>query len=267
MAEALAKRAARRIVQTAHVARAVRPSHAFLRDIALGRRVGVYTAPRLGARVALRPRGDLQVAREAISKNAYETPGPVAQALGDGPLTILDAGANIGLFAITAARRHPAGSRVIALEPDPDNLPLLRRNIDGNGLGGVVDVRPVAAGTGAGTARFVSGLRENSRLADVTVGGPPAGATVDVAVIDIFDLLATVELAKIDIEGAEWAIMRDPRLATSPVRALVVEWHGWADPSPDPQAEADRLLRAAGFRVLHDYVNGTEGGNIWAWRA
>ncbi len=50
--------------------------------------------------------------------------------------TIVDIGANIGSFTLAAAKHARAG-RIIAVEPVPENLRLLRRNVEQNGLGQV----------------------------------------------------------------------------------------------------------------------------------
>lgn len=49
------------------------------------------------------------------------------------PEIVVDAGANIGLFAIHAGRLFPA-SRIVCYEPDPDNFSLLERNLELNGI-------------------------------------------------------------------------------------------------------------------------------------
>lgn len=48
--------------------------------------------------------------------------------------TIIDAGANIGMFTIRAAKKVGQKGNVIAIEPNPDNLKFLRQNIEINGI-------------------------------------------------------------------------------------------------------------------------------------
>jgi FkbM family methyltransferase len=64
--------------------------------------------------------------------------------LPDAP-TIVDVGANIGLFTLFMTRERPA-ARVLAFEPMPDTLAALRRNVETHGLSGVT-VLPYALGT------------------------------------------------------------------------------------------------------------------------
>ena len=53
---------------------------------------------------------------------------------------VLDVGANIGYYAIMLAKRVGSSGKVYAMEPEPHNLELLQRNIDLNGVDGVMPV-------------------------------------------------------------------------------------------------------------------------------
>jgi methylase of polypeptide subunit release factors len=62
--------------------------------------------------------------------------------LGPAP-RIVDCGANVGLATAWFVTRHP-GASVVALEPEPDALALLRRNVAENGWTGVTVVDAAA---------------------------------------------------------------------------------------------------------------------------
>src|SRR5215467_5564969 len=62
--------------------------------------------------------------------------------------TVLDVGANIGIYSLLAAKR---AARVFAIEADPENARLLRHNIEINGFGEKVTVLELAALDSAGT--------------------------------------------------------------------------------------------------------------------
>jgi FkbM family methyltransferase len=252
----------RRLVQAGHVARSVTPSPRFLGDLAFDRAEGRYVARRSGQVVHLRPRGDLQVARELISKEAYAPPPAVLDALRDRAPEILDLGANIGLFALDALRRFPGG-RVVAVEPDPDNLALLERNVADNGLAGRVAVRRAAAGTHAGQIAFLAGRRESSRAAGAHDADLP---TIEVPVLDVFELAASSDYVKLDIEGGEWALLADDRLAGLAARAIALEWHGRFCTAEDPRGTAESALARAGYTVVHDWHVGAQVGFLWAYR-
>ena len=59
----------------------------------------------------------------------------------------VDVGANIGWFTLIGSRLTGPGGRVFAVEPDPRNCDILKRNVARNGCGNVT-VYPVAAGAG-----------------------------------------------------------------------------------------------------------------------
>ncbi len=66
---------------------------------------------------------------------------------------IVDAGANIGLFALTAASRSPS-TRVVCVEPMPPVADVLRANVALHGLGDQVAIQQVGLGPEPGTATF-----------------------------------------------------------------------------------------------------------------
>ena len=53
---------------------------------------------------------------------------------------IIDAGADIGLFSVLAAFKVKEKGRVIAVEPEPNNLKILRENVELNYLKNVIIV-------------------------------------------------------------------------------------------------------------------------------
>jgi FkbM family methyltransferase len=65
---------------------------------------------------------DISTFRKIIFEKEYELPFDVS------PDWILDAGANIGLSAIYFAVKYPS-AKVIALEPEPGNFEMLKRNV------------------------------------------------------------------------------------------------------------------------------------------
>jgi FkbM family methyltransferase len=207
--------------------------------------------------------------------NVYEPPAEVEANVRRRPAPrIVDLGGNIGLFGLFALARWP-GSTVKSFEPDPENLPLLLRAIQANGLESRWSVQPTAVSNASGRSAFVSGLNAESQLSGV--GDPDArvadalplseGEEISVAVADLFDTLRDhVALLKIDIEGAEWPILQDPRLAHLDADAIVLEWHAMGSPDPDAHGEARRLLASAGYERMHDAEAAGPTGVLWAWR-
>jgi FkbM family methyltransferase len=117
---------------------------------------------------------------------------------------VLDAGANVGIYSLFLSRAVGPTGRVVAVEPDPDNLEFLRFNLKINGCGNVT-VCPCALGTSSGTVELyqVDDHRGNLSLADLG----KTGRSIPVTQRRGGDVLAELGLrprvAKIDVEGAE----------------------------------------------------------------
>jgi FkbM family methyltransferase len=215
-----------------------------------------------GVGVALRHHtGDVMALDELFSQEEYELPPPVERALASAtePLRVVDLGANIGLFGAWLFGHFPA-ARVIAFEADPGNAAIHRLTIEANGLHERWRLVEAFAGTQAGTTRFVSGLFGVSRVSEGAEG-------VVVPVVDVLPDLRDADLVKIDIEGAEWPILSDPRFRELRGRAVVLEYHAWGCPFDDPRALAEEALRATGYQVIHAGHKPAFGaGVLWGWR-
>lgn len=141
--------------------------------------------------------------------------------------TVVDVGANIGYNTVHAARRTGSRGRVVAVEPTPDNLEVLRRNLDDSGCTNVT-VEPVAVGKAAGSRDLfvrgdvsaVNSFFPESCYAHVT-------RVLPVPVVRLDDLVdGKVDVVKIDVEGAELEVLEGmARLLAAPRIALIVEWH------------------------------------------
>lgn len=150
----------------------------------------------------------------------YEAPLQrlLADALRPGDV-FYDIGANVGFFSLLASQRVGAG-RVIAFEPLPANLELLRRNLALNGADNVSIVDAAVADT-SGRARFtVGGSASQGALAD-------EGIEVAVVALDELDLPPPTVM-KIDVEGAESRVLAGAvRLLTHHRPVIFLSSHGF----------------------------------------
>src|SRR6185436_12606766 len=116
-----------------------------------------------------------------------------------------DAGANVGYTAVLEALAVGARGRVIAFEPNPHVFPILKENINRNGLSDRVRLHAAAlSDTGGRMALSMPvELRENDGLASLYQIRPGAHSVlVDVARLDdVFT--GEAALMKVDVEGAE----------------------------------------------------------------
>ena len=123
------------------------------------------------------------------------------------PKVILDIGANIGSFTIVAARLFP-NAKVIAVEPEPSNIQLLKKNIAINNLTNV-EVVECAVSDKAGTAELFLDAARNSAhsfLKDIGAGGREGSIIVPTVTLSHF---GKIDAMKIDCEGAEFQILNN----------------------------------------------------------
>jgi FkbM family methyltransferase len=169
---------------------------------------------------------------------------------------ILDLGANIGAASIWLHDRHPE-AQILAVEPDPVITPLLRLNTEPFDR---ITVVQAAVGVEDGSAELRSGQFSwhSSIVCDeafeAVIGGDAARtSTVTVttipALISGLGLRAGAKvLAKIDVEGSEWALLRTPD-ALRNLSEIYAETHAIGAPA-EPDVFLLRASRAAGFEQL-----------------
>lgn len=160
--------------------------------------------------------------------------------------TVVDVGAHGGFFTTLAAARVGARGRVIAVEPAPENLALLRENIRRNRLRNV-RVVPVAAARRAGISRLYwsPGLTGHSLVTRRT----PRARDVRTATLDTITRRhaprGAIALVKIDAEAAELDILRGSLETLPRVRRIVAACYH----TPREAADVSRFLRTQGFRT------------------
>ena len=202
---------------------------------------------------------DVLTLDQAFYQHVYEPPDAIASML-DLPgrrLRALDLGANVGLWGLWLHGRFRV-EHLTALEPDPENAAKHRRQIELNHLDGSWELLQAAATCADGPVVFTVGRATTGR-----VGEPGEPGTVEVAGRDSFSLLDGLDLLKIDIEGAEWPMLADPRLAELEVPVVMLEYHPHGAPSANPEGDARRALTDAGYETwpMHGAADGT--GIVW----
>lgn len=205
---------------------------------------------------ALRPRlklrrygGDIFIFHEVLRCAVYSFP---VDRLPAGARVIVDLGANIGLAALSLKARHPQ-ARVVCVEPHPENAQLLRHNLQCLGDSVTILEAAVSNCTGAiqlalATEHYNASLVRTGGKEKVTVNALPMEEIMRRTGIDTIDVL------KMDIEGAELLILEGRPAWLHKVRVLLAELHG------PRQEEMRTWLREAGFQVESD------GSQITAWR-
>jgi FkbM family methyltransferase len=117
----------------------------------------------------------------------------------------IDAGANIGLFTVLAAARVGAAGRVVACEPSPSTMAILRANVERNRFDWVT-LREVALAEAPGRLELEV-FDPGSGFSSFAPAASGSGTRVEVEVTTLDalagDLVDRVKLVKIDVEGAE----------------------------------------------------------------
>ena len=124
---------------------------------------------------------------------------------------VLDVGASIGSYAMLFGQWTRPHGRVYAFEPAPDIRAVLERHVAIDDLDGIVVPVAAAASDANGRSPFVTpGPHGISRLA---AAGESSPLQVETITIDEFCKREAVkpDLIKIDVEGAELAVLRGAR--------------------------------------------------------
>jgi len=142
------------------------------------------------------------------------------------PQTILDLGANIGLSAVYFARLFP-DAELACVEPAPDNVRVLARNLELNGVSATVI--PAAADVTDGRVLLELGEHDYAHHV-VTASKHAMRPRLDVEAISVPTIMRhlsweRVGLLKIDIEGHEAELFARDCDWLDRVDAMCIEWH------------------------------------------
>jgi FkbM family methyltransferase len=166
------------------------------------------------------------------------------------PATILDIGANIGLFALAARGRYPQAN-IHCYEPNPRALPYLRSHAQAANF----TVYAEAVGAENGRVQIIDTGDSNQASTSDVVGAGISKVAFDVAV----RRLGYVDLLKLDCEGAEWDIFLS-RDAWRNVRELRMEYHLM---HTHAVADVKDSLETLGFSTTRLF-EGPGFGTLWA---
>jgi FkbM family methyltransferase len=191
--------------------------------------------------------------------------------------TIVDAGANIGLFTLYAARQAPS-ARIVAVEPFPDTSQALLGLIDRNNLRNRVTVldRAVAGSGGTGTmdadAAIPSQYRRIQSPVTATLNLEHRGAVlqtgvgVPVSVKTLSEVLdggnvVSADLLKMNIHGSEYEVLMSASADTlRRCKRIAMQYHDLPAEIQVGKKELFEHLDKVGFRLISDQDTRTGSG-------
>jgi FkbM family methyltransferase len=161
-------------------------------------------------------------------------------------MTVIDVGANFGYYTLLLADAVGSTGQVVAVEPNPATVALLRESIQLNGYTDRTTIVPCALSAQAGNALLFCPDGEPKNAGLVSHKGRPGGTTIEVPTVTLDAItkgMRKIDLVKIDAEGAELAIVGGMQeLIKRDHPAIVLEFN--AARYSDPNAFLESLVKS-----------------------
>ncbi len=158
------------------------------------------------------------------------------------PSVILDCGANVGLSALFFSIHYPQ-AKIIAFEADPVIAGYLTANLERNGVQNVTVITKAAwinendlefgsEGADGGSIHSSSGKKVKIKAARLK---------------DVIESYPSIDMLKMDIEGAEREVLDDCKSVLHKVKNIFVEYHDYFE-QPQYLSNICSILESHGFR-------------------
>src|ERR671922_680338 len=160
----------------------------------------------------------------------------------NGGETVVDVGAHIGLYSLIAAKRVGTSGKVIAIEPDPENFKILKKNILLNQLTNVEAVECAVYSTREKLKLFLPEIEGGRTIFNTVMQDRARTSTenfIEVEANTLDNILESINITevnwiKIDVEGAELEVLKGAvnTLSSNKNITLLIEVHGDANYKP-----------------------------------
>jgi FkbM family methyltransferase len=171
-------------------------------------------------------------------------------------MSVIDVGANIGLYSILAAMRTGPNGRVWAFEPSSESSNRLERNLRLNNCNTVEVVRLALSDT-ISAASLISDQGFGDAYRYVRADAPPSdGEVVKVTTLDAWaaaNSVGPIDFLKVDIEGGEYKMFLGAKefLSSSPGLVIMFEcerdWSSRAGWKPEDLFE---FMKSLGLKLF-----------------
>jgi len=161
-----------------------------------------------------------------------------------------DVGANIGFYSLLAS--SCPGVNVIAFEPNPATVKVLRKNIELNQRSNI-KVLNIALSESDGMARFDT-IQRDSTAAMAHLANEETDGTIEVVakrgdkLVESGDV-PKPDVLKIDVEGAEYLVLKGMSDALSSCRLIICELHSSIERYGSSMDDFEMYLKNAGFLI------------------
>lgn len=160
---------------------------------------------------------------------------------------IIDCGSNIGLSILFFKQIYPE-SRILGFEPDPDIFLVLKKNIERNGCNHVELINK-AVWVNEEILEFIPDGSDGGRIpsTDSTEDVEKKSISVPAACLKNY-LNENIDFLKIDIEGAETAVLQSCKEKLGNIENIFIEYHSIANKKQDLHHLLN-ILSENGFRI------------------
>lgn len=191
-----------------------------------------------GRKLELEFFGGLSMIREIFADEIYK------QDVKD-PHTIVDIGANVGIYSIWAACNYEH-AKIYAYEPVSKTYELLVNNISKNKLTNIFPNRKAVTDKRGKATIYLSYASGFSSVKNSN--GNPEDIEM-ITLQDVFESnkLKTVDILKIDTEGSEFEILNGGRELLKNVNFVMMEYH-----SKEDKTKILKLLDECGFEIIRN---------------
>ncbi|MBI2037625.1 MAG: FkbM family methyltransferase [Candidatus Magasanikbacteria bacterium] len=193
--------------------------------------------------VHLRDEADESVFNEIFKLHEYRRAEEVIE---HAKYPIVDAGAHAGFFSMYCRSKNKKVN-IFAIEPEPNNIKLLREHIKKNKIAGVEVVEAALSVSSSLRSLLLSADSHNHKLAE----SEDFDKVLEVQAFSFLDFckkykIKKISLLKMDIEGGEYEVFDGMSEADlSVVNNIILEYHI----SREKSKEIEEKLRANGFGV------------------
>jgi FkbM family methyltransferase len=155
---------------------------------------------------------------------------------------IIDCGANMGVSILYFARTYPT-AKIIAFEPEKEIFDVLQKNVDSYGSHNI-ELNNKAVWSSETELEFTTDRGMGGSVTNMYSNQTP----IKVQTVRLADYLQQpIDFLKLDIEGAEYPVLKDCEPFLRNVSHLFVEYHSFINQEQKLE-EILEMMKRAGFR-------------------